>query len=494
VVGEQAYGTFRYPLRNLTISIFPLSLQNVTVREEGLPNGTSWTVNVSGGSTYVSTSNVTTFRALNGSYSFVVSSGNSTFSAPGGRFTVNGTGASANVTFSRLTVTPRSTATPVDEGQTIVITAGASGGSGNYTSYVWTGLPAGCAFPGNVSSFTCTPQMGTASPSPYVISVTVADSLGAQVTAAFDLVVAPAMQATPSAVENPTDAGQPTTISAGAAGGSGVFTAYRWGGLPDGCSGSGPSFTCRPTTPGTFDVWVNVSDSNGGDLNSSFIFEISPVLDAGVASAAKNPIDVGQQTSISVSGVTGGTGAYTYTWSGLPLGCANPGNVSSFTCVPAATGDYVVAVIVSDSTGTEAHTTFTMTVNADPTVDWTPSVATRVLQGREVTLSVTSTPGSGGLTYVWSGLPQGCTSANTATISCNPSTVGTYNLVVTVTDSDGCRATTSALRFTVNPSFMGLPAVEGYALVVGAAVAVCVAGIVTGLLLARRRRARGPST
>jgi hypothetical protein len=51
--------------------------------------------------------------------------------------------------------------------------------------------------------------------------------------------------------------------------------------------------------------------------------------------------------------VTGGDGGYGYNWSGLPSGCA-AANRSALTCVPNATGSYLVTFTVRDTSGASA--------------------------------------------------------------------------------------------------------------------------------------------
>jgi subtilase family serine protease len=62
-------------------------------------------------------------------------------------------------------------------------------------------------------------------------------------------------------------AGASLTLNASVQGGSGGLP-YEWQGLPGGCSGSVPSFTCQPTQAGSFAVSVLVTDSNGASATS----------------------------------------------------------------------------------------------------------------------------------------------------------------------------------------------------------------------------------
>jgi len=360
----------------------------VAFTESGLPRGTSWFVNVTGGGSYNSTTGTVSFSELNGTYGYTVATVGKEYTSPGGSFTVNGAALSITVAFSELGAgTVSATANPVDEGQaTTISTTGAAGGLGPYT-YAWSGLPSGCGSPGNVSSFSCTPADGDSSGSPYTVMLTVTDGNGNVVTGTFTLTVDRALTLSVSATVNPVDEGQSTTISADVSGGSGTYTSYVWGGLPSGCVGSGSSFSCTPAAGPVRDypLWLTVTDSNGGWVGfgefslGTFVLFVNPPLGAGTVSASPNPADVGRPMTISTTGATGGSGTYTYyVWSGLPGGCGGgpgfggpPVGGLSFSCTPTVAGVYTVTLIVGDTSGNTATTTFTLTVEyAPPTLYW----------------------------------------------------------------------------------------------------------------------------
>ena len=74
-------------------------------------------------------------------------------------------------------------------------------------------------------------------------------------------------------------------------------------------------------------------------------------------------VQVGEPTQLSVK-VTGGTGPYTYDWTGLPAGCLST-DTDPLTCTPAAAGTSSVAVTVTDSRGiTETSLAITITVSS----------------------------------------------------------------------------------------------------------------------------------
>ena len=169
---------------------------------------------------------------------------------------------------------PRVSRATVDVGQSVTFFAVGSGGSGGLT-YAWNDLPAGC--PGAAAIVTCNPTEPVTNAS---ISVTVTDSNGFDVTSSavnFTVYADPtvwALAASPSsAVE-----GSNVTFDARATIGSGDLV-YSWSGLPAGCaSADAATVTCVPTAPGTYQIVVNVTDSNGVQATSSALsFTVSPV-------------------------------------------------------------------------------------------------------------------------------------------------------------------------------------------------------------------------
>ena len=87
------------------------------------------------------------------------------------------------------------------------------------------------------------------------------------------------------------------------------------------------------------------------------------------------------------------------------------------------------------------------------------------------------------------GLPSGCAAAASATLTCSPTSPGTYEITLTVTDQNDGHGISSA-NLTVNAALLGLPSVEGYGIVV-LVVLVLVAFVV--VFLARRRRKTSPA-
>jgi hypothetical protein len=174
-----------------------------------------------------------------------------------------------------------------------------------------------------------------------------------------------------------------STSGASGGTGSGTYT-YAWTAVLTGSTGcsvgeSTPTYTCTPTGQGTVAVSLTVTDTDSGSADAT-PSSVTVTVDAAVSvspTATVNPTDVGQATTISAD-ADNGTGTYTvYAWSGLPSGCAGPGNVPSFSCTPApgdnSSSPYTVQVIVTDSDGGTATDTFSLTVTGDPTIGATPA-------------------------------------------------------------------------------------------------------------------------
>jgi hypothetical protein len=157
----------------------------------------------------------------------------------------------------------------IDLGGRVALAAQASGGSESY-HYAWNGLPSGCAG-GDQPAFSCQPTASGTFP----VNVTVSDSNGGTVTSADVLLqVLPPFGVT-LAVSGPTRlAGEPLALWANVTGGQAPF-AYVWVGLPAGCTGGNRStFTCAPTSLGSFKVNVTVTDALGTAASATVAFTI----------------------------------------------------------------------------------------------------------------------------------------------------------------------------------------------------------------------------
>ncbi len=321
----------------------------------------------------------------------------------------------------------------------------------------------------------------------YYIGIVAFDGSGSYTRVALHVNVLPELVTSfsSSRVSQGLDVGQTVTFGVAATGGSGKFD-YIWSGLPIGCLAADvSSFACTPTHPDTYSISVRTTDSDGYTStpgSSSYVIDSDPSPSIPSATPGSGAIDAGQRVTF-LTAVTGGSGGYIDTWAGLPTGCASS-VATSDSCDPSYGGSYLVTFSVTDSNGfTATSSALSYVVYPLPavTLSLTP---TSVLQSGSVTIEATSSGGVGAMTYTWGGLPSGCTAPTNVTLTCSPTTPGTYEVTVTVTDQNGGYGFSSA-NLTVNAAFLGLPAIEGYGIVALVAAMITVFGI---LILARRRR------
>ncbi|HEV2428542.1 MAG TPA: hypothetical protein VGV64_01685, partial [Thermoplasmata archaeon] len=364
--------------------------------------------------------------------------------------------------------------------QTVGISENPSGGSGGFR-YQWSGLPVGCAGAG--FSFSCSiPSSGT-----YPISVNVSDSLGfSSASRTVPLVVVAALRVTLLSNLSTVDVGQSLTFQATTLGGSGGARFAFSGGGTD-CLGLGPNYTCVPTSPGTLSVSVTATDSNGHRVSSPPNHVQVSADPSIVVHLGRSTVDAGVPVEMSVT-IMGGYGAIRTAWNGLPPSCGALAN-GSYDCAFPSEGAYSIRVQASDANGFSTESpVLTVQVEPRPTVTLTATPATG-LSGNPVALVASVDGGSTPFRFAWSGLPEGCQGSGNATVACTPTAVGSFHVVVSVTDADGANASAS-VEVTTAVSFLGLPGLEGE-IVVGAAVGA-VALLAIGVSWRRRARRQRP--
>lgn len=254
-------------------------------------------------------------------------------------------------------------------------------------------------------------------------------------------------------------------------------------------SASGQTLKCTPTgVAGSVTIQFDLGETGGYELYSPLLtFHVYSDPTVAVPTANRTSADVGQAVAFTAT-PTGGSGGFTYVWLGLPVGCA--GTTASVNCSSVtAAGTATVKVTVTDSNGYSATSpglSFTVYPRLSEALTVKPS---SLLEGGVVTFEASSSGGAGGLTYVWSGLPTGCTAPSGPALNCSPSIVGSFYVTVTATDRNGVAAA-STVNLTVSAAFLGLPAVEGYAIV--GVLATLAIGLILAVVLLTRRRKKAP--
>jgi hypothetical protein len=387
-----------------------------------------------------------------------------------------------------------------DVGVATTLTVHASLG-GSAETYAYTGLPPGCASV-NAPTIRCDPSQSGL----YLVEVTISSSAGT--AGAFTHLLVNPAPSVASLTANPasTEVGRSFTVTAVVSGGTGALS-YDYSGLPSGCSTANRStLACTPAAAGSFTVRLSVIDNVGGGALASAAVTVVPGPSIGSVRVSPSAIDLTQWVTISIQ-ASGGIAPYTVITSGLPSGC-DALVAMSVTCQPSTTGAFPLTFTLTDHFGVTASGSATLVVNAWPAITSFAPSPTQVVNGSSVTFVAGTTGGTGGLTYVYYGLPSGCASVNRSTLTCAPTEVGNFTIEVAVADDVG--GTTSAfstLQVVPSPilppphhtggpgggssssaSASSLPPAEAFSM--GAAIGIVALAILAGREIWRQRIAR----
>ncbi|MBL8175599.1 MAG: putative Ig domain-containing protein, partial [Bryobacterales bacterium] len=314
----------------------------------------------------------------------------------------------------------------------------ATGGASPYT-FNATGLPAGLSI--NSSGFISgTPT--TAGTSSNVI-ITVADSSSPQFATSrtYSITVSPGSGpsiTTASPLPGATVT-RPYSQQLAASGGSGTIT---WGlapasALPSGINlSTGGLLSGTPTAASAYSFTVRASDGSQSS-DKTFALTVNSLPAVGTGSLAVGVVGSIYNTSLSA---TGGTAPYTWsiTSGTLPQGLSLNGTTGAITGTPTATGNPTLGFQVTDANGATASASLPLTVNAGLAISSTsPLPAGTVNSNYQQTLVATGGSGSNSWSIVsgFGTLPNGITLSNTGVLSGTPTTAGTSNFRVRVTDA-----------------------------------------------------------
>ena len=212
-------------------------------------------------------------------------------------------------------------------------------------------------------------------------------------------------------------------------------------------------FSGTPTQAGTFNFTVQVTDSLSNTASGAFQLVISPNI--AISPGNLGNADNGLAYSVTFS-ATGGVAPYTWAVSTgtLPSGITlSSGGVLSGT--PTASGDFNFTIQATDNNSAAGAEPYTWHINPTLTVTNSSPLSSGFL-GIPLTISLTQTGGEA--TYFWDlsagSLPPGLLISNAndvGQISGTPTTVGSYNFTLRVTDSLG-QVATSAVTMVTSPS------------------------------------------
>jgi Galactose oxidase, central domain len=165
--------------------------------------------------------------------------------------------------------------------------------------------------------------------------------------------------------------------------------------------------------------------------------------------ASEVTVDQGIQTILSVRGATFYPGA-AYTYTGLPPGCTSV-NAAELQCTPTAAGSYAVRAEVTAPATAASDASLVLTVDPPPSISSFSASRSSFPLGESTQLSAAPTGGTSPFTYSYSGLPPGCSSVDSSSLSCTPSSTGNFTVTVTLTDRFGLVGQDS-LRLSVSPT------------------------------------------
>jgi len=337
------------------------------------------------------------------------------------------------------------TPTSICVGATLSLQAVATGGGGGY-NYSWSS-------PGGFSSIAQNPSFPATLTSGGVYSVVVTDVNNCVSTPGITPSVTvhdnPTIAA--GAVTNPICEGLPLQLTASPAGGGGSNT-FVW---------SGPSsFTSTMQNPTINNVTVaangnytvTVTDVFGCSASNGEVIVVYARPTVNTISASPNPICANSTLNLNANAV-GGTGSYSYAWSGPAGYTAATQAATRASMTTGFAGTYSV-VATDGNLCASLPNTVAVAVNTLPTIV-AGSTTNPICEGN--TLALTSTPTAGSsssfTTYSWTGPNSYVAAGQNPTLpNVTTAAAGTYS--VNVTDGNGC---TSATPGTVNIVVNTLP-------------------------------------
>ena len=242
--------------------------------------------------------------------------------------------------------------------------------------------------------------------------------------------------------------GTQVSFTASASGGMQPYT-FTWN-FGDGSTGTGSSTAHTYTLAGSYNVVVTVKDSSSPQQTTMSqqtvkVANPPPPLTASYTFSPSSP-SVGQSVTFTAS-VSGGTSPYTFNWN-FGDGSTGSGNPVSHSF--SNSGTFTVQLSVTDSSGTTASSTNTVTVSRAPLsagFSFSPASPTT---GQTIIFTGAATGGVSPYTFNWQ-FGDGASSTGNS-VSHSYATSGNYTVRLLVTDSIGANATASHTITVIRPA------------------------------------------
>jgi len=372
--------------------------------------------------------------------------------------------------FLALTANPN----PGEVDASTTLTASLTGGV-LPVSFSYSGLPPGCGS-ANRSILECRPTVA----GNYTVVGTVTDALGRVAVGSIRLRVEPPAEVALTVSSAEIDLGQTAQFRLVIAGG---FPPYQFGydGLPFGCTSVDQAeLNCTPEEVGNYSVLGAVTDSQGAVVSSNVNLTVHPDPSVTVRSSRAS-LDVGQLVNLGAY-ASGGTGPFSWSYEGLPLGCPSE-NAPDLSCRPSRPGSYTVEVIATDAVGVAARANVTLAVWPTLTITVGSGAPTEWAVGETVEWRIQIGGGLGPYEIELKGWVGATLSGQN--VNWRPTTIGNYTLIVVVTDSNRGIAEGEA-NLTVGPAPTPASMVGTVWMVVGVGTSGGMIGAVVAVW--RRRR------
>jgi hypothetical protein len=318
--------------------------------------------------------------------------------------------------------------------------------SGGTLPYTWS-IPA-ASLPAGITLNTSTGLISgtTNSTGPFSITATVTDNIGATAQQAYTLTINPQLTISTPPTLNSGTVGSAYSQTLTATGGA--SSSYTWsiisGQLPNGLSPNGATISGTPTASGTFTFTAQVTDAISISATKVFTITIASGLTIVTAPTLPNG-SIGTSYGVTLT-AQGGTSPYTWavTAGALPTGLTLGPTAGGISGNPTSSGAFSFTVTVTDSNNVTTTKSFTITIASSLTITNAPTLPSGVVGGA-YSQTLTATGGTG--PYSWAitagALPGGLNFGTGGSITGTPTTGGTFNFTVQVTDSTSLTATKS---------------------------------------------------